>query len=263
MRYFFSLKNFPRWHQVLVEVRTQVLICYIGLMALLTGISIPIIYQVVFQQIDRRLQTEVASEIEELQSELNVENPQNLLQLKLFLFEYLNDELVEEDQFLIILFDRHIFQSSPPIEELPKSFQPNSAFINQLTLIDRADPKKSVIQDAEMGKIIYGLLPLQLQGKNQGFFLVAHATSEEHQEVASAMQFVIGITSVLFLLTSMVAWVISGLVLRPLRVMSATARQISAKDLSQRLPVGGKGEMAEIAETFNEMMDRLQKAFLS
>ena len=263
MRRFFSLKNFPRWHQVLIEVRTQVLLCYVGLMALLMGISVPIIYQVVFQQIDRRLQAEVASEIEELQNDLKIENAENLLQLKLLLFEYLNDELVEEDQFLIILLDRQIFQSSPPIEELPKSFQPNSAFLNKLTLTKQPDPKKFIVNDPEIGKIIYGILPLQLNNQPQGFFLVAHATLEEHQEAASAMRFVIGITSFLFLLTSAGAWILSGLVLKPLRVMSATARQISAKDLSQRLPVGGKGEMAEIAETFNEMMDRLQRAFLS
>ena len=263
MRRFLSLKNFPRWHQVFVEVRTQILLCYLGLMAVLMGISIPTIYQVVFQQIDRRLQTEVVSEIEELENELAIKNPQNLFQLKQLIVEYLDDELVEEDQFLIILLDRQIFQSSPPVEELPKSFQPNSAFINKLISTEQPNPKKFIVNDPEIGKIIYGILPLKIQNKNQGFFLVANATLEEHQEAASAMRFVIGVISMLFLLTSAGAWVLSGLVLKPLRVMSATARQISVKDLSQRLPVGGKGEMAEIADTFNEMMDRLQRAFLS
>ena len=263
MRHFFSLKNCPRWYQVFVEVRTQILLCYVGLMTILMVISIPIISQVMFQQIDRRLHTEVFSEIEELQNDLAMKNPQNLLQLKQLLVKYLSDELVEENQFLIILLNQQVFYSSPSIQALPKSFQQNSAFFNKLTLIQQPHSKEFILNDAEMGKIIYDILPLQLQGKNQGFFLVAHATIEEYQQAASAMRFVVGITSVLFILTTMGAWVLSGLILKPLRVMSATARQISEKDLSQRLPVDGKGEMTEVANTFNEMMDRLQRAFLS
>ena len=258
-----SWKNRPRWYQVFVEVRTQILLCYVGLMTILMGISIPTIYKVVYQQIDRRLQTEISSEIKEFQHELAMKNPQNFSQLQPMIAEYLSNELVEEDQFFIVLLNQQVFQSSPLVEDLPTSFQPNSPLIERLKSTEHSQPGELVINDSEIGKVLYRTLPLQLQGQNQGVFIVAHATIDEYQEADSAMQFVIGMTSLLFLLTSVGAWFLSGLVLKPLRVMSATARQISEKDLSQRLPVWSKGEMAEIADTFNEMMDRLQRAFLS
>ena len=263
MRHFSFLKNFPQLHQVLLEVRTQVLLYYLGLMAVLMGISIPVIYQVVFRQIDQRLEKEVVSEIEELEDELAIKNPQNLLQLQELMVAYLEGELVEHEQFLLVLLNKEVFRSSPPIEKLPESLQPNSALIARLTSIEQPDSEEFIVNDPKMGKIIGAILPLQLENQHQGFFLVAHATLAEHQHTASAMKSVLAITGILFLLTSAGAWVLSGFALEPLRIMTATARKISAKNLSQRLPVGGKGEMAEVASTFNEMMDRLQRAFLS
>lgn len=263
MRQKSILKNRPRWHRVFVEVRTQILLCYVGLMTILMGISIPTIYQFVFRQIDLRLHTEVVSEIEELEQELAMKNPQTFLQLQQLTIEYLTDELVEEDQFLIFLLNKQVFQSSPLVEELPKSLQPDSPSLARLRLSKQHKSGEFVLNDGEIGKIIYEILPIQIQGQHQGFFIVAHAVRDEYQQTTSAMRFVIVITSILFLLTSTGAWILSGLVLKPLRVMSATARQISEKDLSQRLPVEGNGEMTEIANTFNEMMDRLQRAFLS
>jgi signal transduction histidine kinase len=58
-------------------------------------------------------------------------------------------------------------------------------------------------------------------------------------------------------------WVASGQVLAPLRSSIETAKLVSESDLSQRLPVQGGGEMAELAITFNEMMDRLESAFVT
>jgi signal transduction histidine kinase len=46
-----------------------------------------------------------------------------------------------------------------------------------------------------------------------------------------------------------------------LRHLSTTARSITESDLSQRIPVEGSDEIAALAGTFNEMLDRLEEAF--
>jgi signal transduction histidine kinase len=43
--------------------------------------------------------------------------------------------------------------------------------------------------------------------------------------------------------------------------VTRTAHQISETDLSRRIPVTGDDEVAELARTFNEMLDRLEAAF--
>lgn len=60
-----------------------------------------------------------------------------------------------------------------------------------------------------------------------------------------------------------IAWVAVGKVLDPLRLLTKTARSITESDLSQRIVVTGSDEIAELAKTFNQMLDRLDAAFSS
>lgn len=59
-----------------------------------------------------------------------------------------------------------------------------------------------------------------------------------------------------------IAWLLAGPALRPLRhLLAATARVAGSGDLGERVPPGGSGELGELSQTFNRMMERLQ-AFL-
>jgi signal transduction histidine kinase len=84
----------------------------------------------------------------------------------------------------------------------------------------------------------------------------------------AARQRVLQFGSLAFLLaviaTVLLAWVITGQVLRPLHEVTATARRLSAESLDQRLRLPGpRDEVAELADTFDAMLDRLQAAFES
>jgi signal transduction histidine kinase len=59
-----------------------------------------------------------------------------------------------------------------------------------------------------------------------------------------------------------VGWLVAGRVLRPVRAISATARQIGASNLNQRLRIDGPDdEFRELAGTLNGLLARLQAAF--
>ena len=61
-----------------------------------------------------------------------------------------------------------------------------------------------------------------------------------------------------------VGWLIAGRFLRPLRTISATARDISASNLNRRLVTGaGDNEFAELGETLNGLFGRLEASFES
>jgi signal transduction histidine kinase len=49
--------------------------------------------------------------------------------------------------------------------------------------------------------------------------------------------------------------------LRPVRELTDSARSITETDLSRRIPVEGDDEIAVLARTFNDMLDRLEGAF--
>ncbi|WP_443216956.1 sensor histidine kinase [Saccharothrix sp. ALI-22-I] len=63
---------------------------------------------------------------------------------------------------------------------------------------------------------------------------------------------------------ALLAWTITGRVLQPVHDVTDAARRLSAESLGERLRLDGpRDEVAELADTFDEMLDRLQAAFES
>jgi signal transduction histidine kinase len=63
------------------------------------------------------------------------------------------------------------------------------------------------------------------------------------------------------LVGSLLAWRVAEGVLRPVRDVTATAGGISGGDLTRRIRVTGRDEISLLANTFNDMLDKLEEAF--
>ncbi|HEX6299152.1 MAG TPA: HAMP domain-containing sensor histidine kinase [Acidimicrobiia bacterium] len=69
---------------------------------------------------------------------------------------------------------------------------------------------------------------------------------------------------ILFLLSIVVGWIMSGRVLKPVGEITTVAREIQASDLSRRIALQGpEDELKRLADTFDEMLERLDSAFSS
>jgi signal transduction histidine kinase len=70
--------------------------------------------------------------------------------------------------------------------------------------------------------------------------------------------------AVIAMLAVGVGWLIAGRVLRPLRTITATAREISATNLNQRLAVDGPDdEFRQLGDTLDGLFGRLEGSFLA
>ena len=68
--------------------------------------------------------------------------------------------------------------------------------------------------------------------------------------------------AVVIALAAILGWIFSGRALRPVHVITAAARAASEHNLSARVaPSGPRDELRELAETFDDMLGRLQAAF--
>ena len=66
------------------------------------------------------------------------------------------------------------------------------------------------------------------------------------------------------LLAAAAGWIVSGRILRPVHRLTAAARAASEQDLSQRIALQGpRDELRELADTFDTMLERLDRAFAS
>jgi signal transduction histidine kinase len=63
-------------------------------------------------------------------------------------------------------------------------------------------------------------------------------------------------------LAALACWWLSGRVLRPLHTITTTARRLPSSNLHERLALQGpRDELTELAETLDDMLDRLESAF--
>ena len=61
---------------------------------------------------------------------------------------------------------------------------------------------------------------------------------------------------------ALLSWVLIGRTLRPLSTLTRTARALSESSLDQRIRLAGpRDEVADLADTFDDMLGRLQAAF--
>jgi two-component system OmpR family sensor kinase len=109
----------------------------------------------------------------------------------------------------------------------------------------------------------YLVAPVDAGRRTPGVFAVAIDLSGEQDEVNDALRIAAGVSIGVLILASLLAWAVAGRVLAPLRLLRDTARSIGESDLTRRIPVEGDDELADLARTFNEMLDRLEEAFAS
>ena len=113
----------------------------------------------------------------------------------------------------------------------------------------------------EAGPVRYLAVPLQSEGRTSGVFVVAHFVQGEREEIESSIRVSATVAGFVLLVAAAMAWFVAGRLLRPVRQLTETAQAISDTDLAQRISVEGDDEIAHLARTFNEMLDRLGDAF--
>ncbi|NJP12018.1 MAG: HAMP domain-containing protein [Leptolyngbyaceae cyanobacterium RU_5_1] len=277
------------WSHILGEARTRILLWYSLILGLVFLAGIPAFRYLLFQRVDQRVHRDMAEEVATLRSlitssdrflnHLEDQNPEALehlqeyiktthrnavpprssADLEQFFRQYLRYSIPDDSTFLITFVNGEFFKSSP--RGRPKPLQKESNLMRQWAKQIQPTQGEREFADPEVGKLLYTVEPIQINGRTRGVFVVAHATEGERAEIIEASIVIIQVSLSLFCTALVLAWFAAGRVLAPLRTITTTAQLISETDLSQRLPARGQGELAELAATFNTMMDRLEIAF--
>ncbi len=127
-------------------------------------------------------------------------------------------------------------------------------------------PRVSGIVDTDYGEVRWGKQVVEIGTAGQterGVVIVATFTQQAIDEAQqqSAVLFAVALGGLL--LTAGIAWLVAARILSPIRDMERAAREISADDLTQRLPVRGRDDIAALATTLNTMLDRLERSYAS
>jgi signal transduction histidine kinase len=217
-----------------------------------------------FKKLIYEKDTEVREEIGEstnIKVDEQLKPPSSHEELEDFFDAFLSRQLPEDDTHFITFVNEKFYKSSPSAR--PDPFAKDSKLMRRWAKLTQPEQGERSVSDKTIENIIYIAEPVKINGKTLGVFVVAHTTAGERGEVLDAVSVIVQLSSVVLIVALVFAWLVSGRILAPLRLLMVTTRSISESDLAQRLPVKGKGEIAELAITFNEMMDRLEAAFTS
>jgi signal transduction histidine kinase len=91
-------------------------------------------------------------------------------------------------------------------------------------------------------------------------FTLAYDIEAELAEINVAARVYLVAAGIALIAIAAVAWLVATRLLRPLRTMRETAERVSAHSLSERLPIEGRDDVSELAETINAMLDRLDQS---
>lgn len=101
------------------------------------------------------------------------------------------------------------------------------------------------------------------EGSQMGALVVTHNVSAAQAELNYLMVTFGLVGTLALLIIAGLASVIAGRLLKPVRSLRETAQGITDGDLSARLVVTGNDDLSELQRTFNDMLDRLELAFVT
>jgi len=242
-------------------VRTRILASYVGLLALATVASVLVARQVLVGQLDGRIDADLRQEAEEL-SQLAVEGIDPLTARPF-------GDRVDR------IFEVHLQRNIPSRNEALLTFIDGRPSTRSPSVVDyRLDQDAELVElwgtvqdtergrvDTPAGEVEYLAVPLRADGQVRGVFVAAIFRERALALYTSALVAVGSVGLAMLLVGSTLAWRLAETVLRPVRRVTRTARSINETDLRQRIDVDGQDEVAELATTFNAMLDRLETSF--
>jgi signal transduction histidine kinase len=250
-----------RWRKLFASAQIQILGWLVLLFLSSIVISIFTIRQILFAQLVERVQRSLEQEIQELQQLVNGRNPATGEpfgnDIASIFDVFLSRNVPEDNEFFITFLDGAVYQTSPIA--LPEVIDQQN-FLQFLSRLNQANQgQKNLFRQT----ILYRAQPIVSPGDTQGVFVVVQLLSRQQQEINQAVLVASQVIGVVLLITLGLAWLAIGRVLSPLKLLTETARSIQDfnQNLSQRIPVKGEDEIAELTATFNQMLDRLQTSF--
>ena len=245
---------------VLRSTRSRVLVAALVLLAATIAVSIIVDRAVLLARLDERVDRDLAQEVDEFRRLAGGVDPDT--------GEPFGDDVAQ-------IFDTFFQRNVPGEDEVILGIvggEPYARSASALYPIEELDrlveawasaPRPTYRTDnTPAGQLRSVVVPVAASGGDPaGAFVVARFPATERSEVDEAVRVATVVGAAAFLVAAILAWVIAGRVLEPLRSLADTATAVREDDLSQRIPVRGRSELADLSRTFNEMLDRLEGSF--
>ena len=237
----------------------------VGWMVLLVGlalaVSVVLSWRVLLARVDERVNAELVHEADKLRSFASSATDRQgrpYYRVDALLERYLRETLpeAEDEAYFSVVGGRPTHRS---LGTAPARLDTNLAFVARVAA---AREPAYGWADSPVGAVRYAVLPVQVAADpRQGALVVLEFRDLQREEVTDAVQVLTLVGFGALAVAGLASWLLAGRVLAPIRLVRQTAEQIGESDLTRRITVGGNDDVAQLARTFNHMLDRLEAAF--
>jgi signal transduction histidine kinase len=242
------------------SIRVRIVVGYVVLVAAALAISILVTRQVLIARLDREIDRALAQEVEELRNLATGNDPETGepfgADAQAILDTFLRRNVPAANEAFYAFVDGQRFLSS---FDAPQEVWDDERLIGRWATV--TEPVQSSAR-SDIGEIIFLAAPLITSGETTGVLVVTHFPDPDRDEILVVIRVLTIAAAVVVTASALLAWSLAGRVLRPVRELTATAQRISDTDLTQRIVVEGRDELAELGSTFNAMVDRLESGFV-
>jgi hypothetical protein len=222
--------RFPR------NARTRILAWYVLLLAgsaLVTNVAV---YRLLTSQLGGKVEESLQQETEEMRALVDGLNPTTGQpfgeDIQAVFTTFLRRNLPVEGEALFTVVDGTPFRTSPTP---PYNLLQDAALVQRWSELDEA--RRSTV-DTPAGEAEYLAVPVTAAGQTRGVFVVANFTAQEQREIFGTVRLAGGVSAGVLLLSSILAWLVAGKVLAPVRTLTETARRISDSDSASAFQSG-------------------------
>jgi two-component system, OmpR family, sensor kinase len=255
------------WYHAIRSVRTRILASYVVLLALSALVAMFGVRELLFSQLEERVQESLQQEVAELDQLLTVGNDpetgEPFTDVRALIDVYLERNVPSQEEALIAFVDGEFYRTA--LAQFPFDRVPSEELGDweSRSTPDQSDPKSAAGRfDTSLGQAYFRARRIKI-GESTGALVVTILPAAELQDINDLQTYGAAATVGILVVASLLAWLIAGRVLAPVRLLTETAHSISESDLTQRIEIRGAGEAAEMAKSFNSMLDRLESVFQS
>lgn len=245
------------------SLRTRMLVVFVGLLAAATLGSVLIARQVMETRLVERSSAELHREVEKLRRLAAGVDPATGRpfgdDVRRLFSVYFDTGAWADGQTVLSFVDGEPFLRSPTYDAVYR-LDRDAALLAQWRSVPT--PRQGSVK-TPAGRVDYLAVPVRQGEQALGTLVVAHFRAADRGVVRDATIVTVVVGLAVLLVGTLLAWRMADGVLRPVEAVATAARGISETDLTRRIAVGGRDEVAAMAATFNAMLDRLEGAFAS
>jgi signal transduction histidine kinase len=251
-----------RWYErPFRSVRARVLLSYVVLLSfssLLTSLLTP---ELLSASLRQRVEASLAQEVLELERLLDdgrdPSTGQPFAALTAFFNVYLDRNVPNLSEAVLTYVEGETYRSLMtryPLDDLGVEGPPPWA-----ALASSANPSDELAgtYSTESGRGYFIAHPVDVGGTS-GLFVIVDLPAAEQRFIDAFRTYGLIASLAVLLISTAVAWPVAGRALKPIRQVAETAKAITSSDLNRRVEVDTVGDAADMASSFNAMLDRLQ-----